>query len=245
MTLPATPPPMRTALRPSRYTRPVDRDRRAAGTRRGARAPGAALWMAFSPTHARALCARTPWVRTIARRLPLQPPSTCAVRRLAEDREVGGEEVGARAGEPGQAVEVGVDLLVVVPHPGDVDPGIGELGGELQLHRDAGLHVDGAAAPEVRLAVDRRSSRVGTLPLIGTVSMWPAIDDALRPAEVGARDDRVAVAVDLEVRQRADGARRSRRRAAVSSPETLGMSQIVRVRSTEVADRSSAGIPRV
>ena len=31
----------------------------------------------------------------------------------------------------------------------------------------------------------------------------------------------------------------------VSSPETLGMSQIVRVRSTEVAVRSSAGIPRV
>ena len=33
--------------------------------------------------------------------------------------------------------------------------------------------------------------------------------------------------------------------SAVSSPETLGMSQIVRVRSREVAVRSSAGIPRV
>ena len=127
-------------------------------------------------------------------------PLDLAVGRLAQDREVCGEQVGAGLGEPGQAVEIRVDLLVVVPHPGDVDPGRGELRGELQLHGDAGLHVDGAAPPEERLpilgdlaggdvAVDRHGVDV------------PRDDDPLIPAEVGAGHDRVAVAVDRQMRE--------------------------------------------
>ena len=135
-----------------------------------------------------------------------------AVRRLAQDREVCGEQVGAGLGEPGQAVEIRVDLLVVVPHPGDVDPGVDELRGELQLHGDAGLHVDGAAAPDERLpvlgdvaggdvAVDRHGVDV------------PGDHDPLIPAEVGASHDRVAVAVDREMRRGRGGPRGSHRPA--------------------------------
>jgi hypothetical protein len=36
---------------------------------------------------------------------------------------------------------------VVVPDPGDIDRWLAEFGGELELYRDTGLHVDRAAAP--------------------------------------------------------------------------------------------------
>ena len=39
----------------------------------------------------------------------------------------------------------------------------------------------------------------------GTVSRWPARIDALGPAEVGAGDDRIAVADQLQLRKPAEG----------------------------------------
>src|SRR5690606_36275925 len=124
-----------------------------------------------------------------------------AVGGLAEDREVRREQVGTRPGEPGEAVEVGIHLLVVVPHPGEVDPGIGQLGGELELHGHACLHVDGAAPPQVRLAVfDEVAHR--EVRIDGNGVDVAGDGDPLRASEVGARDDRVTDAVDVEVGQR-------------------------------------------
>jgi hypothetical protein len=87
---------------------------------------------------------------------------------------------------------------VVVPHPGDVDDGLGQLGGQLELHRDAGLHVDGAAAPEILLAVDRLVA--GRQIVVQRHRVDVAGDHhPLGPAEVRARHDGVAVADDLEM----------------------------------------------
>ena len=222
----------------------VDGDIARAGTRRGgrARAPPCGS-RSRRPTRARCArgrrgCARS---RGGCRCSRPRPAPLEGSPRIAKSR---GEEVGARAREPGESVEVGVDLLVVVPHPGDVDAGIGELGGELQLHRDAGLHVDGAATPEVRLAVDLDVARRHVAVDRHGVDVT-GDHHALRRGRgrCGRRSCRR--------RGRPPGAASGRIAASIasartaSSPETLGMSQIVRVRSTEVAVRSSGGIPRV
>ena len=75
MTLPATPPSMRTALRPSRYSSPSITSRRGSYSASRARI-GAAAWMALEPIQLRAECARTPLVRSSTRSVPWQPPST-------------------------------------------------------------------------------------------------------------------------------------------------------------------------
>ncbi len=93
------------------------------------------------------------------------------VARLAQDGEVAGEQVRPVACEPAEPVEIGVDLLVVVPHPRDVHRGLGQLNGELELHRHTGLHVDRAATPRESFSPSITMSRVGRLSLIGTVSM--------------------------------------------------------------------------
>ena len=154
---------------------PVDLDGRGLVRGEPRRAPARACGSALSPTQLRAECARSAVGAELDAEVAVAAALDLPVRRLAEDREVAREQVGPVAREPPEAVELGGDLLVVVPHPRDVDDGVGELDGELQLHGDAGLHVDGAAAPEV---VDRRrsvSNRVGRLSLIGTVSRCPAI----------------------------------------------------------------------
>lgn len=82
---------------------------------------------------------------------------------------------------------------------------------------------------------------MGTLPLIGTVSMCPAIT-TLRPAEIGAGDDGVALADHVQMAEGARTASSIRSASGASAPETLGMSQIARVISTDEAVRSS-GMP--
>ena len=126
-----------------------------------------------------------------------------SVGRLAEDREVAGEQIGTRPRQAGEPVEVGIDLLVVVPHPRDVDAGSDQLGRQLQLHGDAGLHVHGAPAPDEGLTVDVDVLRrdVG----VDRDGVDVAGDhDALSASEVRAGDDGVAVSIDLEVSQRRD-----------------------------------------
>ena len=69
---------------------------------------------------------------------------------------------------------------------------------QLQLHGDARLHVDGAAPPEVALAVDGLEPRRQVAVDRHGVEV-PGDHDAALPAEVRARHDRVAVADHLEV----------------------------------------------
>ena len=120
------------------------------------------------------------------------------VRGLPQDREVAREQVGPVPREPAEPVELGRDLLVVVPHPRDVDGRVDELRGELQLHGDARLHVDGAAPPQVALAVDGLEPRRQVAVDRHGVEV-PGDHDAALPAEVRAGHDRVAVADHLEV----------------------------------------------
>ena len=145
---------------------------------------------------------------------------------LPQNREVGGEQVGARARQTRETVEVRRDLLVVVPEPGDVDAGIDEFGGELQLHRRAPLHVHGPATPEVVLAVDLDVAR-GQVRVDRHGVDVPRDRHALRAPEVGARDDRVAVAIDVEVIQRRD-----------RSEDRVGEGRLVARHAGNVADRS-------
>src|SRR6478735_3676515 len=84
-------------------------------------------------------------------------------RGLADDREIGFHQLRALTGDATQAVERGVDLLVVVPDPGDVDDGLRHLNGKGQHHGTAALHVDGSAAPQggsVRAVLEARGQVV-------------------------------------------------------------------------------------
>ena len=126
------------------------------------------------PIQARALWAARPSASTSARRVPLQPPSTRALVGSHSTANVAGEQLGALAADPGQPVQLGLDLLVVVEDPGDVATGRGEPGGDGQLDRDPALHVARAPAPS---SSSSPSPVVhdGTLAAIGTVSRWPAM----------------------------------------------------------------------
>jgi hypothetical protein len=148
-------------------------------------------------------------MRPRAERAQLHPEVAVAasldrrVGRLPEDREVSCQEVWPTGSEPTEAVEVGRHLLVVVPDPGDVDGWLHELGGEPELHGDAGLHVDRAAPPEVVDIIDRlESAREVSVDRHG-VDM-AGDDDAFAAAEGRTRHDRVPVARDLEVAQALD-----------------------------------------
>ncbi|OAR26227.1 hypothetical protein A8W25_12385 [Streptomyces sp. ERV7] len=77
MTLLATPPSIRTAFRPSWYSRPSITGRRGSYAASAARI-GAAAWTALEPIQLRAEWARSPAVCRMTRRVPWQPPSTWA-----------------------------------------------------------------------------------------------------------------------------------------------------------------------
>ena len=157
------------------------------------------------------------------------------VGRLGQDREVGGEQLGPVGGEAAQPVECGLDLLVVVPDPGDVDGRLGELRGEREHDRAAALHVDGAAAPEDAVLASTRQV------VVDRDGVDVARDhDPLCAAEVGAGDDRVAVADHLEVREPASAASIASASSA-SLPDTDSMSTSWRVSSSVVVRRSRAG----
>ena len=121
------------------------------------------------------------------------------VRGFAENREVGREQVGVRAREPAEAVELARNLFVVVPHPCHV------VGGRVELHRErehdgaATLHVDGSAA--VQRAGLVVALEAGRQVVVDGHGVDVARDhDALRAAQARAGDDRVTVAQHLEVR---------------------------------------------
>src|SRR3954449_9427705 len=171
MTLPATPPSIRTALSPSRYVQPsisTSRGRWAASVSRMPATP----WMALTPSQPRALCARrpappggavagappAPAVRPPARHLEDRAQGALATRLdlavggLEQDREVAVQPPAALARHPAEPVPDRLDLLVVVEDERQVVGGVGprhaEAGGQPQHHRVAGLHVAGPAAEQ-------------------------------------------------------------------------------------------------
>ena len=120
------------------------------------------------------------------------------VGRLHEDREVAGEQLGTLAGEPAEPVELRSDLLALVEHVGDVADGLGDRRGHHERDRHAALHVARAQTVEDVALEPRRQVAVG-----GHGVKVPGDDDSLGTTERRTSDDRVAIAYDLEVRQRA------------------------------------------
>ncbi len=126
------------------------------------------------------------------------------VGRLPQNGEVAGKQFGVGAGQAGEAVERLGDLFVVVPDPGDVHRGLGELCGELELNRDSRLHVDGATAPEEVDAVDALVASGNVV--VDRYGVDMAGDHhSLVTSEIGAGNDRVAVPNDLEVVRVSEG----------------------------------------
>ena len=165
---------------------------------------------------------------------------------------------GDEAAEP---VPFGLDLLVVVEHPGHVPGRCGEPGGQVQGHRDTTLHVHAVASPQHLVPLD-------VAQLAGQVARHrhgvdvPGDDRPPRAALPGARHDGVAVAQHLEVGQRLQGRRDGVGRqfarqylAAYKVPRTvlfmteeeLPMTGSAKVRRTELkamASRRLAGLSR-
>ncbi len=123
------------------------------------------------------------------------------VRRLQEDREVALQPVGMGLGDVLEAVEVGGDLFVVVEDERQVAVGGRDRRCDAELDRHPGLHVAGAAAPQDAVLVEARGDVVGDRDGVDVAGQ----DDAFATAEVGAGDDVVAVPVDRQVRQGAQG----------------------------------------
>jgi len=137
--------------------------------------------------------------------------------RLAQHGEVTGEPLRVMAQDAAEPAEIGVDLLVVVEDPGDVAGRRPQARRQGELDRDAALHVHGPAAPEHALAVHLTELR-GEVALDRHRVEVAGDHHALRPAEGGAGDDRVAVTQHLEVRagpqRHLDGVRQPRLIAA-------------------------------
>jgi hypothetical protein len=127
----------------------------------------------------------------------LAPAFDLARARLHQHREVAGQQVGAGPAQPQQPVALGLDLLALVEDVGDVTARRGEVRGQPELDRDPRLHVGRAAAVQPgplgaggQVARDR--DRVDV----------PGQDHPLRPPELGAGHDRIAVPGDGKVPER-------------------------------------------
>ena len=157
--------------------------------------------MALTPFQLRAEWARSPVVRTSTRMRALAARLDGGVRRLHQDREVGDHQLGVGLAEQAEAVELVLDLLGVVEDEGHVAVGRGDGGRQPQDDRVATLHVAGAeAVQQVALATGRQV-------VVERHRVEVARDhDPLAAAEVGARDDGVAVAGDGQVVERAQRA---------------------------------------
>src|SRR5690606_8141170 len=128
--------------------------------------------------------------------------------------------VGMVPGEPAQPVPLGVDLLAVVEDVGEVVHRLGEGGGQPQLHRDAALHVGGAApvepvvlAPGGDVVHDRHGVDV------------PGQHDALGPAQAGPGDHGVTVPVHPQVAQPGQGAFDHVGQGALPAADRLGVDE--------------------
>ena len=195
--MPATPPAIRTAV-----VQPVDRDvlglelgetlQQRCGTMDGVDAHPAARRMRAPAQGGHPSSQR-----------PVASALDAGVRRLAEDREVGGEQVGIVAQRTTEAVQLARDLLVVVPDPGEVDRRILQFERERELYGDARLHVDRAATPDdglTGLRVDLVTHRQVVVDRNGV--QMAGDEHAAVPSQPGAGDQRVAVAGHVEVRRR-------------------------------------------
>jgi hypothetical protein len=117
------------------------------------------------------------------------------VRRLAEDREVGGEPVAVVALDASEAVARGLDLLAVVEDEGEVVARVRQGGSEVGEHGVARLHVRGAAAVQPR-TVAPAGHVVGDRHGVDV----PGQQHAPLPAHVGARQHGIAGSQHLQVR---------------------------------------------
>ncbi len=111
---------------------------------------------------------------------------------LTEDGDVRAQPVRHLAFDAPQSVGCRLDLLAVVEHQRDVVNGFGDGGGQMQEHRVPGLHIRGAAPPEVvgvatgrKVAVDGHGVEVA------------GQDHPGRPAQVGTGQHRISVADHL------------------------------------------------
>ena len=130
---------------------------------------------------------------------PLAAALDAPVGRLEEHGEVTGQQVRAVRPDPGQAVELGLDLLALVEQEGQVPLRLGDLPRDLQHDRHATLHVDRAATPQ--LVTDETGGQVRRAGQRHRVEV-PGEDDALGAAEIRPGDHRVAIADHLEMTER-------------------------------------------
>ena len=123
---------------------------------------------------------------TSTRIVPWQPASTTALDGSISTAKSAASSSGSVVGDPAEPVAVGLDLLALVEDVGHVAVGRGERSPPAAARRPR--------RPSCRRCRGRDAVAVdpatGGCRCSGTVSMWPAIDDPLGPAEVGARDDR-------------------------------------------------------
>ena len=126
------------------------------------------------------------------------------VGRLAEHREIGGQQFWVLPAEDTETVFVGVDLLVVVEDPADVPAGGRQRlrGGELNGH--PALHVAGAATPEDVLAVED-DSLTGQVVRERDGIEVAGDNDAFGAALVRPGDHAIAEPLHLQVRTFAEG----------------------------------------
>ena len=144
-----------------------------------------------------------------------------------------------RANRPSPA-ERRFNLLVIVEHVGDVTARRGELGRQGQLHGHPALHVGGTASVEHRPVPGRRhgTSGAGSGRQRHGVQM-PGQNDPLRPPQLRAGHDGVAIPCTTSKCGRVRKAFSTASARAVSFPETLLMSISAAVRSATSAVRSS------
>ena len=143
---------------------------------------------------------------------PVAPSLHLRTRGLAEKREVAVEPLGVAAVDAPQAVEVSGHLLVVVEDPRDVGAQRGLVAGtqdgadlarERKRRRTASEHVHRAAPPQ-NLDTVAFFSAAGNVVGDGDRVQVPREDKTLAPSQPGARTHRVAVAQDLQGRDRAE-----------------------------------------
>ena len=118
---------------------------------------------------------------------------------LAEDGQVGAEPVGVGRERPAESVALPDDLLIVVEDPGDVATRGGQGRGEMKDDGDTAHHVDATAPPHHAppLAGLQAARNVAGAARGRHGVEVPGDDDPLVAVQVGAGDDRVAVAQDL------------------------------------------------
>ena len=176
--------------------------------------------MALRPIHGRAVWARAPARVTSRRIVPWQPASIDAAGRLAEDGGVAGDAGRAARRTAGRA-------RCARPRPPRTRRR--RRSRRRRARRRSSASSSSTATPPFMSAAPSPHStspsmRARSLPLAGTVSVWPASTSRCVAAELGAGDDVVADPLDRRATARRAAAARASRRCAASSWLTDGMS---------------------